>query len=181
VLACPGLSEDDMTNQRDSTPISQADFMQLLSRQTEAGAALVTAGLVEDWLEKLLLTAGRRLSNKTAKGIFMGLGPLSSFSAKIEIAYMFELIDKGVRDDPRIVKTIRNRFAHTTRFVHFESEHIAKECRKLSNWKDGANSQGIFQDRALECINGLRSRMDILMYAKALKDEPSVNIDDDEE
>jgi hypothetical protein len=78
--------------------------MQIPSRQTEAGAALVTSGLIEDWLEKLLLTAGRPLSNKTAKGIFAALGPLSSFSAKIEIAYTFELIDKAVRDDLRIIR-----------------------------------------------------------------------------
>jgi len=170
-----------MTDQRGPAPISQADFMQILSRQTEAGAALVTSGLIEDWLEKLLLTAGRPLSNKTAKGIFVGLGPLSSFSAKIEIAYMFELIDKAMRDDLRTIKTIRNRFAHTTHFVYFESEQIARECRKLSNWKDGVNGQAIFQDRALECINHMQSKMNVLMYAKALKDEPSVNIDDDEE
>jgi hypothetical protein len=77
-----------MTDQRGPAPISQADFMQILSRQTEAGAALVTSGLIEDWLEKILLTAGRPLSNKTAKGIFVGLGPLSSFGKNRDRLYV---------------------------------------------------------------------------------------------
>lgn len=75
-------------------PLTQGDLLRILSRQTEAGNALVVAGLVEDELEKLLLAAGRQLSNRTAKAVFGGMGPLSSFSAKIEVGYLFELIDK---------------------------------------------------------------------------------------
>jgi hypothetical protein len=39
---------------------------------------------------------------------------------------MFELIDKAVRDDLRIIKTIRNRFAHTTHFVYFEASKLLR-------------------------------------------------------
>jgi len=34
-------------------PFIKDEMLRILARQTEAGNALVTAGLVEDWLEKL--------------------------------------------------------------------------------------------------------------------------------
>jgi hypothetical protein len=118
-------------------PITQADLIGILNRQTEAGSALVVAGLVEDWLEKLLLAAGRELSKDSVKRIFGG--PLKYFKPKIEIAYMFNLIDQPVRDDLRLIADIRNAFAHTTRFVYFGSDHIAKHCRDLSGWREATD------------------------------------------
>ena len=44
--------------------ISQEDMIKLLSQQIEAGNALAIAGLVDDELQKLLLSATRSLSNK---------------------------------------------------------------------------------------------------------------------
>lgn len=40
------------------------------------------------------------------------VGPLSSFDARINIAYAFRLISKTHREDLRLIKDIRNRFAH---------------------------------------------------------------------
>ena len=157
-------------------PFTKDEMLQILARQTEAGNALVAAGLVEDWLEKLLLAAGRELTNGEAERVFEGMGPLSSFSAKIEIAYMFELIEKPVRDYLRIIKSIRNNFAHTTNFVSFGSDHIAKDCRRLSNWTKGVNNEGCFRDKASECVNLIKAKMDSLVYAKAIA-EPVVALD----
>jgi DNA-binding MltR family transcriptional regulator len=167
-----------MTTKLPVEPLTQQDILLILSRQTDAGNALVTAGLVEDELEKLLLTAGRELTNKHAKEIFGAMGPLHGFSAKIEIAYMFEFIDKSVRDDLQIIKSIRNKFAHTTRFVFFESPHIDQECRRLSNWKEDAPNEELFRTRAIECINAVKSKINELMFVKALK-EPLTVVDDE--
>jgi hypothetical protein len=161
-------------------PLTQADIFRILRQQTDAGSALVVAGLVEDELEKLLLAAGRSLENDDASRIFGRMGPLSNFAAKIEIAYMFSLIDKPIRDDLRVIKGIRNAFAHTTRFVHFGSAHIAKECRKLSTWKDGADNQDCYVERARECVNVIKQKLEVLMFAAALREEPSVNIDEED-
>lgn len=141
---------------------------------SQAGNALVVAGLVEDEIEKLLMTAGRSISNKQAKEIFGGMGPLHNFSGKIEIAYLFELIDQSVRDDLQIIKSIRNKFAHTTRYVFFESPHIDQDCRRLSNWSDDTANEVLFRSCALGRINIIRSKIDQLMLVKALKDPPSI-------
>ncbi len=152
--------------------------MKILSRHTEAGNALVVAGIVEDWLEKLLLARGRTISNTMAERIFEGMGPLRSFSGKIDVAYLFELIDEDVARDLRVIKDIRNKFAHTTQFVHFQSEHIAKLCQKLSNWKPDKANEECYRDRALECVNLIKAAVDRLLYASALKETIQ---DDDEE
>ena len=161
------------------SPITQADLIGILNRQTEAGNALVVAGLVEDWLAKLLLAAGRELSKELVKRIFGG--PLKYFKPKIEIAYMFNLIDQPVRDDLRLIADIRNDFAHTTWFVYFGSDHIAKHCRHLSGWREGTDNQECYRTTALDCINLIKKKMDILIYANALREEPTVDWDGDED
>lgn len=155
------------------------EMLGILARQTEAGNALVTAGLVEDSLEKLLLAAGRQLTNGEAARMFGPMGPLGSFSAKIEMAYMFELVNKSVRDDLRVIKSIRNNFAHTTRFVNFGADHIVKDCRRLSNWKQDANNHTCYQDAAFDCIKAIKAKLDTLMYENALGEEPSVVMDEE--
>jgi hypothetical protein len=74
------------------------------------------------------------------------------FLATALAAYLFDLIDKAARDDLRIIKSIRNNFAHTTHFVRFSTEHIAKDCRKLSNWTESASAEACYRDRAFECV-----------------------------
>lgn len=56
----------------------------------------------------------RALSNNMAERIFDGYGPLSTFSAKIDVAFALDLIDADVHRDLRTIKDIRNCFAHTT-------------------------------------------------------------------
>ncbi|MDH2343237.1 hypothetical protein [Bradyrhizobium sp. SSUT77] len=160
-------------------PLTQEDLLRILHRQSQAGSVLVTAGLIEDELEKLLLSAGRPLENRTAKDIFGAMGPLHGFSAKIEIAFMFELIDQSARDDLQVIKSIRNKFAHTTRYVFFESHHIDHECRKLSNWRSELGNEEVFRRRAIGCVNLIRQKIDALMFAKALQEEPSITEDDE--
>jgi len=86
---------DEEPKKVEERPITSAEYINLLSQHAEAGNALVAAGLVEDGLEKLLLHAVIPLSNTLAAKIFDGLGPLSQFSAKIEVAYIFRLVDEA--------------------------------------------------------------------------------------
>jgi|SRR3954454_13304275 hypothetical protein len=149
----------------------------LLAQHIEAANVLVLAGKIEDGLEKLLLLAGRSISNKLARRIFTGMGPLSSFSGKIEVAYLFNLFDKPVFDDLVIIKDVRNAFAHTTQYVYFSSEHVATKCRNLSTWKTGSDPQNGFYGRALEIADIFGATINRFMLEKALMEEPSVSFD----
>jgi hypothetical protein len=68
-------------------------------------------------------------------------GPLSSFSAKIEIAYSTGLIPMGKRRDLHNLREIRNKFAHHIEPLDFSDPEIADCCKNLTTlpkaFKDG--------------------------------------------
>jgi DNA-binding MltR family transcriptional regulator len=153
-------------------PLTTADYISLLSDRSEAGTALVLAGLVEDWLQKLLLNAARPMSNKAAKALFEGAGHLSRFSAKIEIAYFFKMIDETMYKDLVAIKNIRNRFAHTLTFVSFSSDEISKACERLTGWHKGCDNQQLYIERTKACVDDITARTKRHFMARALEDLP---------
>jgi hypothetical protein len=58
-----GFNIDDMAKRADDRLDQIAEQVIDLAKYTEAGRAIVTVGRVEEWLQKLILTAGRPLSN----------------------------------------------------------------------------------------------------------------------
>jgi DNA-binding MltR family transcriptional regulator len=158
-------------NYKPDWKISQDDMIKLLSQQTEAGNALVIAGLVDDELQKLLLNAMRELSNNLAERLFDGYGPLKDFAAKIDIAFAFKLIDEKTHADLRVIKDVRNKFAHAIRFTFFSSPEIVKLCAKLSNYKKEGDCQIYFRTRAVECINLIKAATDNQIFRDASKED----------
>ena len=63
--------------------------------------------------------------------MFRPSGPLGSFAAKIDLAFLMELISKEAHRDLVIFKTIRNNFAHQLHALDFSAESIKKECDRL--------------------------------------------------
>jgi DNA-binding MltR family transcriptional regulator len=151
--------------------ISQEDMIKLLAQQTEAGNALVIAGLVDDELQKLLLSAMRSMSNKMAERLFDGYGPLRDFAAKIDVAFAFKLIDEKTHTDLRVIKDVRNKFAHAIRFTFFTSPEIIKLCEKLTNYRKNGDCQIYFRTRAVECINLIKASADKQILAAAFHDD----------
>jgi DNA-binding MltR family transcriptional regulator len=148
--------------------LTQDELIKLLSQQSEAGNALVIAGLIDDDLQKLLLTAMRELSSKMVDRLFDGYGPLKDFAAKIDVAFAFNLIDEKTHSDLRIIKDVRNKFAHAIRFTFFSSPEIIKLCQKLSNFKKDEDCQSVYRARAVDCINIIRASADQLIFAAPL-------------
>jgi hypothetical protein len=138
----------------------------------------VIAGLVEDELEKLLLTAGRVLTSAQVKEIFVR-GALRNFARKVDTADLFDLIDEAVRADLHIIRNIRNKFAHTARFVYFDSPHVDQNCRRLSNSGDGMSNAEAFRRCALARINTIKFKAEELLHEKALKEPPEIVEGDD--
>jgi DNA-binding MltR family transcriptional regulator len=95
-----------------------------LQARTHAEVGIVGAAIIEEKLEKALLTKMRPLSGEMKRRLFEGYGPLSSFSAKIDLSYALQVIDKRMRDDLTIIRKIRNQFAHSMSLVNFVSPEI---------------------------------------------------------
>jgi hypothetical protein len=76
-------------------------------------AALIGAALLEDVLERVLLSRMIRLNSRRRKKLFGSQAPLESMTARIRVAHAFNLIDDNLKRDLTIISEIRNRFAHT--------------------------------------------------------------------
>ena len=146
-----------------------AEHMIDLAKHTEAGVALVTVGIVEEWLQKLILTVGRPLSNTIAVKIFDGYGPLSTLSAKIEVAYLFNLIDDITYNDLRAIKEIRNRFAHTTTAVFFSSPELSKDLQRLTGWYRDCDPKNLFDERCVYCVKEMEAQIERHVMADAVR------------
>jgi DNA-binding MltR family transcriptional regulator len=100
---------------------------------SDRALGIIAASLVEIHLTKLIskafVTEAKVGSKETVQErVFRSSGPLGSFSAKIQFAYLMGLISTGVFKDLEIMKEIRNRFAHRTEIGSFLHPEIESRC-----------------------------------------------------
>jgi DNA-binding MltR family transcriptional regulator len=60
--------------------------------------------------------------------LFIGTGPLATFSAKIRLGYALGIYGRKTRHDLDVVREIRNAFAHAQKVITFENQEIANLC-----------------------------------------------------
>jgi hypothetical protein len=58
-------------------------------------------------------------------------GPLGTFSARIEVAFLCGFIGERAKRDLHLIRKIRNEFAHVPEPLDFSTEQIANRCREL--------------------------------------------------
>ena len=59
-------------------------------------------------------------------------GALASFDARIRVAYAFRLISRTQHDDLRLVKDIRNRFAHSPQMIDLQQKDVKAMIKGLT-------------------------------------------------
>ena len=96
--------------------------------------ALIGASYIEKALEEAIKT---KLQPKIDDPDFDYLfnennnGPLSTFSAKIRIAYALKIIDEPARHDLDTIRELRNHFAHSLGDVGFSTPAVVALCDSL--------------------------------------------------
>jgi DNA-binding MltR family transcriptional regulator len=116
--------------------------------------ALLSAAILDQELRTAILKKMKPLSNNKQEEIFEGMGPLSEFGAKIEIAYALDLIDDDIYGKIRIIKRIRDKFAHLPKECTFWTADIAKIVRQF-NFTGKATNPQIFDQMVELCFNHL--------------------------
>lgn len=96
-------------------------------KQTDRASAIVSSALLEELLERLLLAF---LADRTSvkRDLFDGMAPLSTMSAKINLAYYLGLLEQTEFEDLKIIKNVRNDFAHSFEGINFETQRIRDKC-----------------------------------------------------
>ena len=91
---------------------------------------MVAAAWLDDALEACIRAAFRP-DQGMADELFRPDGPLGSFSARIKLAYLLDLIEPTARKDLDCIRRIRNDFAHGRGDLRFTTPSVRDRCRQL--------------------------------------------------
>lgn len=108
------------------------EFIKELGKETDRGAALVAAAVVDYKLKAVLqahVISG--LTDKQRNHVFGRQGVLDTFAAKITLCYALGLIDKAEYEEIDLLRNIRNDFAHETYGLSFETDPICSHVLRL--------------------------------------------------
>lgn len=139
----------------------------VLSR-THAGVALAGAAIIEQGLERALRSRMRKLSHAERGRLFEGYGPLSTFSAKIDVVFALALIDREIYDRLNVVRKVRNKFAHSVNTLSFASPEIAA---LLFNLQPSSEEQADLESFYLSQLSHIGSHLESVEAAKPLPTE----------
>lgn len=107
-----------------------------LHAQASAAVGIVGAAVVDEQIRRALLTKMRSLNSEMKKRLFDDPnGSLSSFSAKIDMAYALQIISKAQYDDLTTVRKIRNEFAHSGAIMTFDSPEIREYFKRFTSFE----------------------------------------------
>ncbi|WP_098743521.1 MltR family transcriptional regulator [Paenibacillus sp. EZ-K15] len=107
-------------------------FRRSLTPESDRGCALLAVAFLDNLIQKLLQKYF--IDNKqVVDNIFTGTGALSSFSSRIELAYLLGLISPDTRRDLNLLRKIRNEFAHSMEILSFQDQRIEARCKELKN------------------------------------------------
>jgi hypothetical protein len=113
-----------------------------LRTQTDRGAAIIGAALVEEALRRALQSKLQIKVNPNIKQrLFEANGPLATFSAKIDLAYSLQLVDldESQYRDLHLIRKVRNEFAHAVEPITFDSQKVKNLCAEFRYIEETAN------------------------------------------
>jgi hypothetical protein len=151
--------------------IDLGELIAQLSKNAEAGTALVTVAVIDEWLQKLLLAAMRRLSNTEAEKMFGANRFLYDVAPKADIAYAFRLLDEETYRNLRAVKAVRDLFAHTSEQIHFNSPEIIRACQALPGFKKGIDTHALFIEVSHQVVRAIDAKTNQLIFESAASRE----------
>jgi DNA-binding MltR family transcriptional regulator len=105
-------------------------FRAALSQESDRGCALFAAAYLDTALADML-RASLVKNKKMDDDLFESQGPLSTFSAKIKLAYYLGKLSPSERRDLDTIRSIRNDFAHHAATIDFDSQSIRDRCSNL--------------------------------------------------
>jgi hypothetical protein len=112
------------------------DTIDEIEKQNDRGAAIIAGALLEDFVVDAIKT--RLLPDEKVIDQFLtGMGPLATFSAKIDMAYLLKIVTSDCRRVMHIIRRVRNEFAHGLQPLSFETPRIQDMCSNLITTPEG--------------------------------------------
>lgn len=92
-------------------------------KQPDRSLVIVMAAVIDDALAALIINYLVE-AKKITDNMFNGMGPLSTFSAKIDLGFLLAIYNKDFADMLHALRRIRNEFAHNMDPLTLESEEV---------------------------------------------------------
>jgi DNA-binding MltR family transcriptional regulator len=105
-----------------------------LKHESDRGCILVGTSAVDDALKialKRRLSIDEHIKVKAVEPMFESMGPLSTLSARIKLAYAIGLIPRWIFEDLEKIRKIRNRAAHQHIAHSFDTPYVASLSEDL--------------------------------------------------
>ena len=112
-------------------PQNFTSFLSLIESESDRGAVLVSASLLDSSLEDALKL---RLLEPTDRDdlLFAGFtAPLSTFAAKIEMAFRLGIISQDTKSMLTVFRKLRNDCAHRVEFGSFEEQRMRDRLARV--------------------------------------------------
>lgn len=108
--------------------------IQEIERESDRGMIIVGVSFLESRLENLIRQLMTDGADPSIYGwVFKGVGPLSSFYAKIELCYLFQFYPDEARKLFHKLRDLRNDAAHHLGPATFETTSIKARCENLAS------------------------------------------------
>jgi DNA-binding MltR family transcriptional regulator len=114
-----------------------AEEAKQLAKESERGVAIIAAAYLDEQLHQLIanfLVDDEKEVDELLGGDTCFGSALGSFDSRIRAAYCLGLISRDEYYDLKIIKKIRNQFAHRLHGVSFEDQSIGVQCNSLKGF-----------------------------------------------
>jgi hypothetical protein len=148
----------------------ERDTITAIDRHDDRSAAILAGAYLEARLTSAIeahLVADKKVINK----FFAGIGPLATFSAKIDLAYLIDLYPKEITEKLHVIRKIRNYFAHRLDALMFNSPLIRDLCKRLIHVNSFASFR-VTSTEELEDTPGLQEMQGIIRQFAGVSDTP---------
>ena len=106
------------------------DMVGVYHGESDRSAAILASSVLESFLGDVMRDF--LAPDDAVEALLSGYGPLATFSARIEFAYVLGLVTPDVRRDFNLIRKVRNHFAHHPAAVSFADAPIRDWCAALS-------------------------------------------------
>jgi DNA-binding MltR family transcriptional regulator len=147
-----------------------SEFLKEFQKESDRGAALVGAALLDDKLASTLLSFFKK--TKESRELLDVNSPLGSFNARIKVTYCIGLINEFEYREMETIRKIRNEFAHQLHGISFQTPKITALCKNLRSDTPGdisGNPRFQFINAVICTSLGLFYRPELIEVNKKVK------------
>jgi DNA-binding MltR family transcriptional regulator len=146
----------------DKATSSLGDAINALRRQGHGSIVMQATAILEYDLERCLVRKFRPLNSELKKRLFDAYGPLSTFAAKIDLAFALDIMAEAAHKELHKMRKIRNAFAHSKKGLSLETEPIKALFYTLAR---PAGITGTYVEQFVKCVEVIDNELEAYLVS----------------